>query len=141
VLQVANVLHQQAEVQLITGTHSPLILASAEPMFDRNLDAWFDLDLERKDGAQTVALRRREFFSHGDVSNWLTSEAFDLKAARSEESEAAIEAARELLRRATPPSPNEVLRIDEALHRAALSDIDPFWIRWGSFMERLAEPV
>jgi hypothetical protein len=141
ILQAMDVLHQQAEVQLITGTHSPLILASAEPMFERDRDAWFDLDLETEGGPPRVVLRRREFFSRGDVSNWLTSEAFDLKAARSKESEAAIEAARELLRRPAPPELQEVLRVDAELHRAALSDIDPFWIRWGSFMEQIAAPV
>jgi hypothetical protein len=135
VLQVANVLHNHAKVQLITATHSPLILASAEPAFDPGQDAWFDLDAERAEGMDRVVLRRREFFSRGDVSNWLTSEAFDLKAARSVESEAALEAARELLRRPVPPTIEEVERVDAALHRAALSDIDPFWVRWGSFVE------
>jgi hypothetical protein len=138
VLQVANVLHQQAQVQLITATHSPLILASAEPTFDPSLDAWFDLDA---DARGQVVLARREFYPRGDVSNWLTSEAFDLKAARSEESEAAIEAARKLLRRPAAPSVEEVLRVDAELRRAGLSDIDPFWVRWGSFVEEIAAPA
>lgn len=140
VLQVANVLHQHAEVQLITATHSPLILASAEPAFDPARDAWFDLDSEPSLGGQ-VLLRRREFYPRGDVSNWLTSEAFDLKAARSQEAEAALEAARELLRRVDPPTEEEVLRVDAELRRAALSDIDPFWVRWGSFVEEIAAPA
>ncbi|HEX2205717.1 MAG TPA: ATP-binding protein [Longimicrobium sp.] len=135
VLHVANVLHAQAQVQLITATHSPLVLASAEPTFDPELDAWLDLDAEHVGGEERVVLRRRDFFPRGDVSNWLTSEAFDLKSARSEEAERALEAARELLRRPTPPSLEEVMRVDAELHRAALSDIDPFWVRWGSYVE------
>lgn len=138
VLEVATVLHAQAKVQLITATHSPLVLASAEPTFDPQQDAWFDLDSEPVEGAERVVLRRREFFSRGDVSNWLTSEAFDLKAARSQESEVAIEAARELLRRPTRPTLAEVKQVDAALREAALSDIDPFWVRWGSFVEQIA---
>lgn len=54
-LTVAEKLHDKAQVQLLTATHSPLILASAEPLFDETQDAWFDLDLE--DGE--VQLRRR----------------------------------------------------------------------------------
>jgi AAA domain, putative AbiEii toxin, Type IV TA system len=74
VLHVAETIHSKATVQLIAATHSPLILASAEPFFDAERDAWFDLDLDRK--SSCVELRRRTFVRHGDVSNWLTSEAF-----------------------------------------------------------------
>lgn len=137
VMQVAGVLHHGAQVQLIAATHSPLILASAEPIFDPATDAWFDLDAEGAGGGTRVVLRRREFYPHGDVSNWLTSEAFDLKASRSQEAEAALERARELLRRPEPPSAGEVAEADEALRQARLSDIDPFWVRWGAFVEEI----
>jgi len=140
VLHIAESLHPDATVQLIAITHSPLVLASAEPVFDPEKDAWFDLDLEREEGATaTVKLRRREFVRHGDVSNWLTSEAFDLKSARSLEAEAAIERARALLRRATPPTLEEAREVDTALRHAALPDIDPFWVRWGKYLETLGE--
>ena len=42
VLRVAELMHKKATVQLIAATHSPLILASAEPFFDDTKDAWFD---------------------------------------------------------------------------------------------------
>lgn len=87
-------LHPQATVQLIAATHSPLVLASAEPHFDETQDSWFDLDLV--DGQ--VQFRRRPFVRLGDVSNWLTSEAFDLGSPRSVEAEKAIERAKTLLR-------------------------------------------
>lgn len=135
VLHIAESLHKSAKVQLIAATHSPLILASAEPVFDLKRDAWFDLELEREGEAAVVKLLRREFVRHGDVSNWLTSEAFGLKSARSLEAEAAIEQARALLRRTTPPTLMEAEEVDRALRRAALPDIDPFWVRWGKFME------
>lgn len=137
VMQVAGVLHQGAQVQLIAATHSPLILASAEPFFDPKTDAWFDLDAEPNNNGTHVVLRKREFYPHGDISNWLTSEAFDLKASRSQEAEAALERARELLRRAARPSAAEVASVDEELRRARLSDIDPFWVRWGAFVEEV----
>lgn len=132
VLTLAEALHEEATVQLLAATHSPLVLASAEPSFDPARDAWFDLDLEPE--APRVQLRKREFVRHGDVSHWLTSEAFDLKSARSLEAEAAIEKARALLREATPTA-EQALVVDQELRRAGLADIDPFWVRWGKFME------
>lgn len=119
-----------SRVQLITATHSPLVLVSMEPHFDVEKDAWFDLDLE---DAQVV-LRKRDFVRHGDVSNWLTSEAFDLRRDKSVEAEAAIERALELLRE-EDPSWQDVKEVDQLLREAALPDIDPFWVRWGKFVQ------
>ena len=135
VLAVTTVLHSHAKVQLIAATHSPLVLASAEPLFDDATDAWFDLDLDRKSGL--VELRQRPFVHHGDVSNWLTSEAFDLKDARSREAETAIEHARALLR-SKRPTLARARAIDGELRAAGLSGIDPFWVRWSAFVDRLA---
>jgi AAA15 family ATPase/GTPase len=134
VLQLGGTLHGQATLQLIAATHSPLVLASAEPFFDDEKDAWFDLDLDRKSGL--VEIRRRPFVRHGDVSNWLTSEAFDLKEARSREAEDALEEARALLR-AEQPKLAQARAIDEKLRAAGLSGIDPFWVRWSAFVDRL----
>ena len=55
-------------------------MASVEPLFDPERDAWFDLDLDsapREPGK--VSLKRREWQRHGDASHWLISEAFDLR--------------------------------------------------------------
>lgn len=136
-LHVVSTLHSQATIQLITATHSPLILASAEPLFNPATDAWFDLDLDRTSPPPVVRLNHRDFVRRGEVSNWLTSEAFDLKSPRSLEAEAAIEQARALLRRPQRPVLAEALKVHEALQAAALPDIDPFWVRWGAFLEEL----
>lgn len=122
-----------SRVQLVTASHSPLVLASAEPLFDDKKDAWFDIDLEEG----SVVLRKREFMRLGEVSNWLTSEAFDLREARSLESETAI---REALALAKQPAParSEMERID-ALLRGSLGDVDPFWLRWEAFRDRQIE--
>lgn len=135
-LQVATRLHARARVQLITATHSPLILAAAEPTFQSDQDAWFDLDLERRGDEGRVVLRRRQFVPHGDVSNWLTSEAFDLTEPRSAESEAALEMAKDLLRRHAAPTPDEARAVEKALVAAGVPDIDPFWVRWGQFLRK-----
>ncbi len=79
-LSLMKDLHEEATMQLVTATHSPLIPASAEPFFDASQDAWFDLDLVAGEGGERVVqLTRRDFVRRGDVSSWLTSEAFDLR--------------------------------------------------------------
>lgn len=129
-IHVAESLHDEARVQLIAATHSPLVLASAEPLFDPERDSWFDLDLEWKN----VVLRNRPFVRRGEVSNWLTSEAFDLKSARSLEAETAIEKAKAVVRE-DAPSQKAVEEADAQLRQARLPDLDPFWVRWGKFVE------
>jgi hypothetical protein len=116
-----------SRVQLIAATHSPLVLASAEPLFDPDKDAWFDLDLEESN----VVLRKRAFVRLGEVGNWLTSEAFDLKEPRSLEAETAIREALALARQESPSKP-DIQRVDKLL-RASLGDVDRFWVRWTAF--------
>lgn len=120
-----------ASVRLIAATHSPLVLASVEPLFDMEKDAWFDLDLE---GGQ-VNLRKREYVRLGEVGNWLVSDAFDLKEPRSLEGERAVRAARAVLS-AKSPSIEEVEAANNQLREAGLPDIDPFWGRWDYFVEQ-----
>ncbi|WP_279489634.1 AAA family ATPase [Aeromonas veronii] len=60
-LSVMGLLDKQAKVQLITATHSPLVMASVEPLFDASQDAWFDLDLAQGE----VMLTRRAFEKQG----------------------------------------------------------------------------
>ncbi len=124
-------LGKDVRLQLIAATHSPLVLASVEPVFDVDQDAWFDLDLEKKQ----VVLRKRPFIRHGEIGNWLVSEAFDLKEPRSLEGEQAIAAAQAVLD-AVAPSAKAIEKADQGLRRAGLPDIDPFWVQWGYFREQ-----
>lgn len=132
-LKVMDVLTGQhnSNVQLIAATHSPLVLASLEPFFDARRDAWFDLDLEQR----KVILRRRPYVRHGEVGNWLVSEAFDLREPRSLEGERAVAAA-EALMQAKAPARTAIKAADEALREAGLPDIDTFWVRWRFFRDR-----
>lgn len=120
---------EQARVQLIAATHSPLVLASVEPFFDSAQDAWFDLDFEH----EAVMLRNRPFVRQGDVGNWLTSEAFDLAEPRSLDAEIAIGEALALARKRNP-GVEEIKRV-EALLSGALGDTDRFWVRWTAFRD------
>jgi hypothetical protein len=65
VLPIAESFHADATVQLLATTNSPLVIASAEPGFDPQKDACFDLDLDRPAG--TVVLAKRPFVRTGTV--------------------------------------------------------------------------
>ena len=119
------------ELQLVVATHSPLVLASAEPWFDSQSDAWFDLDVAGDPPGPHLV--RRTFAPRGTVGAWLTSEAFDLETDRSIEAEQAMRAAQELQRQADP-SLEDVMRAHSAL-RATFPDVDRFWVRWNAFVE------
>jgi len=58
-----------ATVQLLAATHSPLVLASLEPLWKDDQDKLFAIDLV--EGA--VLLRARPWAKQGDVLNWLVS--------------------------------------------------------------------
>jgi hypothetical protein len=132
ILRTADELrHEGAETQLLTATHSPLVLASLEPVFDAERDAWLDLDLIRAGDERRVELQRRTFVRRGDVSAWLVSDAFDLREARSLEAEIAIRDACALAREASPAK-KDIERVHRML-QASLSDIDRFWVRWTEF--------
>ncbi|MGP3699891.1 AAA family ATPase [Rhodobacter sp. NSM] len=120
-----------ASIQIIAATHSPLVMASMESVFDKDKDAWFDLDLEQGQ----VHLRKRQFVRRGDVASWLQSEAFDLQEARSEQAEIALGRAKNL---ALEPSPShhEIVAVERLL-LGALSDTDRFWVRWEQFKENV----
>lgn len=123
-MQVMETLRPDREMQLIVATHSPLIMASVETLFDAAKDAWFDLDLN--DGK--VLLTQRPFLRQGNVSNWLTSEAFDLPSGYPREAEKVLEEATQALSNESF-GPEDAQKLDQQL-RGVLSDTDPFWIRW-----------
>lgn len=123
-LAVVKKLIKQADVQIITATHSPLIMASVEPHFEEAKDAWFDLDFERK----KVVLRKRDFEKRGDAATWLISEAFDLKSSRPLEYERLVQAASALLD-AENPNVELIRKMNQELVDA-LSPKDDFLFSW-----------
>lgn len=130
-MEVMAVLAPEVKVQLIAATHSPLVMASVEPFFDPEQDAWFDLDLNQQTGQ--VELTKRPWYRHGDADAWLKSEAFDQKSGYAPETELVLEEATQAIGNA------EITReqaevIDQKL-RGLLGDIDPFWISWRYFYE------
>jgi hypothetical protein len=123
-LTVSKHFKEDLEVQILATTHAPLVLASIEPEFEKERDALFIFDLEGRD----VTVRKADWRPRGDASDWLTSEVFDMKEARSLPAERAIQAAKETMRRADL-SVDEIRRVQHQLH-GVLKDTDPFWPRW-----------
>jgi predicted ATPase len=129
-LSVGEMLSSDLQVQYLVATHSPLVMASSEPVFDTKTDALVHLDLKDND----VKLEEIDFVKFGDISAWLTSPVFELRHARSNEAEAAIEEAKALqLQR--DPSAAAIRDVSSKLVRYLSSD-DKFWPRWIYFAER-----
>ena len=134
-LEVVRTLTEEAgaSVQLIAATHSPLVLASIEPLFDVDRDKLFVLELAR----DAVSLREQPWAMQGDVINWLVSDSFGLRQGRSLDAERAIEAAEAWMRGDTgalPPGLETETEIHTELQRV-LAGHDPFWPRWVVFAE------
>lgn len=129
-MSIQQMLSSRLEAQYIVATHSPLVMASSEEVFDQAMDSLVHLDLE--DGEITLA--EIDFVKFGDVSSWLTSPVFELRHARSSMAEAAIEEAKQLQSRPNVSSA-EVRAVSEKLLRHLAAD-DKFWPRWVYFAER-----
>jgi len=118
------------KIQYLIATHSPLVLASLEPIFDPSRDALFELQLEQEGDAQArVLLTEADFRRHGGAEKWLVSDASGLKSSRSLPAETVIEAAAALVGNGAPPSAQQVAAMEARLSDV-LPDIDPFWTRW-----------
>ncbi|TYQ25033.1 AAA family ATPase [Pseudanabaena sp. UWO311] len=129
ILEVCKQLNPEIDVQIVTTTHSPMVLASAEPYFEEELDKLFLFELLGSE----VTLNEIPWVKQGDVVGWLTSEIFDLKQARSLEGEAAIGAAQAWATRSPdyvyPDNLQTLEQIQAELERV-IPGHDPFWIGW-----------
>jgi len=125
---ILRALSNEVQLQVVATTHSPLVLASVEPVFDVDTDKLFLLELED----HVVALHEKPWAMQGDVINWLVSESFGLQQARSIEAERAIEAAEAWMRGDAAALP-ATLSTKEAIHaelQRVIAGHDPFWPRW-----------
>lgn len=129
---IQQYLSKELEVQFIIATHSPLIMASVEPIFNPNFDKMFQIKLSAENS--DAVLTEEQFIKYGQINNWLTSSVFDLKQARSAAAEKAIDKAKKL-QMEDNPSDAEV----QAAHLELLSCLaqdDSFWPRWIYFAEQ-----
>ncbi|HEY0004950.1 MAG TPA: AAA family ATPase, partial [Pyrinomonadaceae bacterium] len=130
-LDVKEELSAKLQVQSIVATHSPLVMASVEPIFNKERDKLFHLDLT-SDGK--VTFDEKQFVAYGAVDSWLTSDVFELEQPRNRDSEKAIEDAIALQKQKNP-SKEEVQRVTDALLRYVPAE-DKFWARWVYFAEQ-----
>ncbi|MFM1900325.1 MAG: hypothetical protein RLZZ216_901 [Cyanobacteriota bacterium] len=126
-MEVVEHLHHHTAVQLLLVTHSPLVMASVEPLFDPSRDRWWDLDWS--DIHHQVELTPRPFARYGDANSWLRSEAFDQSDTGSLEREATLRRARQLMHQGSGAAPEQVAGMQTEL-QTVLGAADAFWNRW-----------
>jgi len=117
-------------LQVHLATHSPMIMASAETVFDQDSDELHHL---RQDGRRVI-LEELPFVKRGRSDWWLMHEAFGLAQARSLPAEQAIETAKRLQLNSSPTQ-SAVKAANERLVDALAPD-DEFWPRWRAFAEK-----
>jgi len=121
-------------LQVFGSTHSPMVLASIEPLFDRGQDKVYHLHLDEE---RRVVIDEVSWAKFGDASSWLESELFGLERATSQEAERALDAAAALMRGEEAALPAE-LRTQEQINaelRRTLAESHPFWLRWKLFVD------
>ena len=135
-LGVAQDLHAELSAQWLIASHSPLVLASAESVWDEDQDRLFHLDMTK---AGNVRFAQIPFEFRGSVDSWLSSEVFDLKHPGSRDRETAIREAIKL-QEAKKPTKAQVEHLTAQL-REVLAPEDPFWVRWVFFAGALGVEV
>ena len=116
-------------VQFLVATHSPLVMASMESVFDERQDALWKMDFI--DGE--VSIERDLWRKRGDINRWLRSDVFDLPEATSLEAQQALRDAA-ILCQQDEPSIDEIRSVNQLLIKN-LPDMDPFFIRWQRLMD------
>jgi predicted ATPase len=134
---VCDELDVELKTQFVIGTHSPLVTASLEPLYQEKTDKLFHLSLGKSADDmfyEEVRLKELPFVRHGRLDRWLTSEVFELSEARSIEAEKAIEDALRLQKK-SKPSTKKVRYVSDQLIQYLAAE-DSFWPRWICFAEK-----
>ena len=129
-LGISSDLHQELSVQWVIASHSPLVMASGETIWDTDSDALFHIEMNA-DGQ--VSFRPVPFERRGSVDSWLSSDIFEIPRPGSQEREAAIQAAVELQQQEEPMAA-VVQEMTDRLRRH-LAPEDSFWVRWIFFAQ------
>jgi predicted ATPase len=130
-ISIGEILSSELKIQYLISTHSPLVMASAEPLFNDATDKQFHLDISEKG---EVKFEEKDFVKYGLVDYWLVSPTFNMKQPLNKPAEIAIEKAKKIQLQ-DDPNVEEIKRISEELS-GTLAQTDPFWVRWVLFAER-----
>ncbi len=131
ILDVTEHLQSDLSLQLIAATHSPLVLASCESIFDDDKDKIFHLDITK---SGKVKFNELNFEIRGPIDSWLSSDFFGLKYPGNQQRSEVLEKA-VILQQSNTATKKEVEQISIELKRL-LADEDPFWIRWVIYAEQ-----
>ncbi|MEA3225845.1 MAG: AAA family ATPase, partial [Planctomycetota bacterium] len=131
ILSIGEELSSELSIQLIVATHSPLVLASSEPVFDSEIDKLFHLDI---DSRGLVKFDELPYELRGTIDSWLSSPVFGLKYPGSDARSLAIERAVRL-QESEDITREQVEEVTNDL-RNALPSEDTFWVRWVLFAEQ-----
>ena len=129
-LGISSDLHQEMAVQWIIASHSPLVMASGETIWDTGSDALFHIDMST---IGKVSMRPVPFERRGTIDSWLSSSIFEIPRPGSMERETAIQAAVELQQQ-EETTPHAVQEMTDLL-KSHLSPEDEFWVRWIFFAD------
>jgi predicted ATPase len=130
-VEIGKELSSELKIQYLISTHSPMVMASAEPIFDEEIDKQFHLDISK---LGEVNFEEVDFIEYGLIDYWLVSPTFNLKQPRNFSAENWIEKAQEIQLEENP-NKDEIIEISKKLSET-LAEIDPFWVRWVFFAER-----
>jgi len=135
-LGIAENLHSELSMQLIVATHSPLVMASSEPIFNSLKDKVFHLDLTM---SGKVQFNQLNYDVRGTIDSWLSSDFFDLQFPGSEKRSEVIQRAISL-QQSDSATKEEVEQLSKQL-KDLLSAEDPFWIRWIIYAEQFGVAI
>lgn len=128
-MAVAEVLDPALTLQLFVTTHSPIALASVEPLVDPARDRLFHFD----DRGGEIHVETLEWVKHGDAVGWLASEAIGLEGGgRSIDAERAIQWADAFMLGKHDTIPADLRSrdaLDAELRRVLAAD-DEYWTYW-----------
>jgi predicted ATPase len=134
ILKVIQLLtKERLGVQILVTTHSPLVMASIEPIFNLEIDGLFHFDLKNDNGIGKVTLEQIDFVKRGSANEWLKSEFLEIKQPFSIEAENAISEAINTMK-ANEKDLNKLKNINSLLTKN-LPPHDTLWIRWNYFFE------
>jgi hypothetical protein len=128
-INVISQLEASVSPQIHVATHSPMVMASSEIVFNKDVDNLHHLKYEK----QSVILEEISFVRRGRSYLWLMSDVFGLSQPRSLPAEQAIDDAKKLQLSDTP-SPEIITEVNIRLIRY-LSPDDEFWPRWRYFAQ------
>lgn len=117
------------KIQYIVATHSPLVLASIEQLFEPRNDALFELQLEGQEPHRHVELRKAPFHKFGSAERWLHSDAFGVTFTGSLQAEEVLARAAALMQQQGAVSKQAMDAMEREI-ASVLSEFDPFWVRW-----------